>query len=80
MLLSKIYIKACTYYLSRFHSKFSHGLRYFSNFNHQIHHHSCLKLRLHYNELALHSATVWIFLTFADLRWYTLKKSDERDH
>ena len=30
MLLSKIYIKACRYYFSRLHSKFSRGLRYFS--------------------------------------------------
>ena len=30
MLMSKIYIKACRYYFSRFHLKFSCGLRYFS--------------------------------------------------
>ena len=47
MLLSKIYIKACRYYFSRFHSKCSHGLRYFSVTQNEIlimkiHHHSCL--------------------------------------
>ena len=39
-----------------------------------------LKLRLHYNELAQRTATVWRYLTFVDLRCYTLKKSDECDH
>ena len=33
-----------------------------------------LKLRLHYNELAQRTAA------FVDIRWYTLKKSDECDH
>ena len=39
-----------------------------------------LKLRLHYNELAQRTATVWRYLTFGDIRCYTLKKSDECDH
>ena len=39
-----------------------------------------LKLRLHYNELAQRTATVLRYLTFVDIRWYTLKKSDECDH
>ena len=39
-----------------------------------------VKLRLHYNELAQRTATVWRYLTFVDLRWYTLKKSAECDH
>ena len=39
-----------------------------------------LKLRLHYNELAKRTATVWRYLTFGDIRCYTLKKSDECDH
>ena len=38
------------------------------------------KLRLHYNELAQRTATVWRYLTFGDIRCYTLKKSDECDH
>ena len=38
------------------------------------------KLRLHYNELAQRTATVWRYLTFGDIRCYTLKKSDEFDH
>ena len=42
--------------------------------------HSFLKLRLHYNELAQRTATVWRYLTFGDIRCYTLKKSDECDH
>ena len=32
MLLSKIYIKACRYHFSRFHSSFSHGPRYKTKF------------------------------------------------
>ena len=39
-----------------------------------------VKLRLHYNELAQRTATVWRYLTFGDIRCYTLKKSDECDH
>ena len=39
-----------------------------------------LKLRLHYNELAQRTATVLRYLTFGDIRCYTLKKSDECDH
>ena len=39
-----------------------------------------LKLRLYYNELAQRTATVWRYLTFGDIRCYTLKKSDECDH
>ena len=39
-----------------------------------------LKLRLHFNELAQRTATVWRYLTFGDIRCYTLKKSDECDH
>ena len=39
-----------------------------------------LKLRLHYNELAQRTATVWRYLTVVAIRWYTLKKSDEYDH
>ena len=39
-----------------------------------------LKLRLHYNELAQRTATVSRYLTFVDIRWYALKKSDECDH
>ena len=39
-----------------------------------------IKLRLHYNELAQRTATVWRYLTFGDIRCYTLKKSDECDH
>ena len=38
-----------------------------------------IKLRLHYNELAQRTATVWRYLTFVGIRWYTLKKSDECD-
>ena len=41
---------------------------------------SFFKLRLHYNELAQRTATVWRYLTFGDIRCYTLKKSDECDH
>ena len=41
---------------------------------------SLLKLRLHYNELAQRTGTVWRYLTFGDIRCYTLKKSDECDH
>ena len=41
---------------------------------------SSIKLRLHYNELAQRTATVWRYLTFGDIRCYTLKKSDECDH
>ena len=39
-----------------------------------------IKLRLHYNELAQRTATVCRYLTFVNIRWYTLKKSDECDH
>ena len=39
-----------------------------------------IKLRLHYNELAQRTATVWRYLTFGDIWCYTLKKSDECDH
>ena len=41
---------------------------------------TCIKLRLHYNELAQRTATVWRYFTFGDIRCYTLKKSDECDH
>ena len=41
---------------------------------------SSVKLRLHYNESAQRTATVWRYLAFGVIRWYTLKKSDECDH
>ena len=50
----------------KFHDVSLHGLK--------------VKLRLHYNELAQRTATVWRYLTFGDIRCYTLKKSDECDH
>ena len=52
--------------------------RYFFDFFSQLL--EPLKLPLHYNELAQRTATVWIYLTFGDIRCYTLKKSDECDH
>ena len=39
-----------------------------------------LKLHLHYNELARRTATVWRYLTYGEIRCYTLEKSDECDH
>ena len=32
-----------------------------------------VKLRLHYNELAQRTATVWRYLIFVVIRWYTLR-------
>ena len=34
---------------------------------------SGLKQRLHYNELAQHTPSVWRYLAFVDIRSYTLK-------
>ena len=49
-----------------------------SDLGHVLPHHDIqLKQRLHYNELAQRTATVWRYLTFGDIRCYTLKKSDE---
>ena len=70
--------KGCRHSNSKISNTFCLLLPFFGCFLFLNHVH--LKLRLHYNELAQRTATIWRYLTFGDIRCYTLKKSDECDH